>query len=212
MKTIAKISEGKFAVADKVIDLTEATLPTDHPIMICDPESSQFSSVLHDMVNATDPSSHYLFKSTSNIKIEKLSIFDCPVIYKEGELHVQTSIHPITRNCLYSGKHESGYHEDGFVTLSIEDAEKRIMIAENKKLIPESFSEITKDEFENALECLPPQKWLRHNGGSIFRMCEYYTSNITTHFVEHKNRFFKALRRTTTPYSEIIEQIERNHF
>ena len=78
--------------------------------------------------------------------------------------------------------------------------------AQDKNLIGE-WEEITEEIWGEALNCLPPEKWKTVNGVNIFRMCEYYTDNLTTHYASLKGRFFKAMRRTGDSYTELAEQV-----
>lgn len=64
------------------------------------------------------------------------------------------------------------------------------------------------------LEVLPPEKWKHLGGVEIFRMMEYYTENITAHFIHLKDcfgedRYLECFRRTTVDYAEIASEAHR---
>ena len=42
----------------------------------------------------------------------------------------------------------------------------------------------TREEFWNALEVLPPERWHNHRGVELFCMCEYLTGNLTAWHAE----------------------------
>lgn len=65
------------------------------------------------------------------------------------------------------------------------------------------IEEITEERWYEALECLPPEKWINCNKVEIFRMREYEIENITRHYMRHGKRYFSALYRTSASYSEI---------
>ncbi len=67
------------------------------------------------------------------------------------------------------------------------------------------------------LEVLPPEKWKQGLGKdkniSIFRMCEYYTENITKHFIclktqKGKYRYFSKMESILIDYNLIVKEIE----
>lgn len=49
---------------------------------------------------------------------------------------------------------------------------------------------ITEDQYDHALEVLPPENWHDIDCGEYFQMMEYVTGNITNYYVSHNGRFF----------------------
>jgi hypothetical protein len=65
---------------------------------------------------------------------------------------------------------------------------------EASKLIQEAskteVTETTSDQFEEMLNCLPPENWHRFEGWEFFQMCEYWTMNITAYYVRIGDKFY----------------------
>lgn len=136
-------------------------------------------------------------------------------IYKDGEMHIQdlmvlddngvlrTQCRGLT---LADYVRENG---EGFVVMSLDEACERIHKLQDEAYI-KPFIEITEDQYNEMLECLPPQKWMTVDGVSIFRMSEYQTSNITGHYASYNGRYFMANRRTNVNYEDIAQEIRSN--
>lgn len=84
------------------------------------------------------------------------------------------------------------------------------------KYLP-AWEEITPERYDEMLNVLPPEKWKQGLGKdkniSIFRMCEYYTGNITEHFIclktqNDKYRYFSKMESILIDYSMIVKEIE----
>jgi hypothetical protein len=144
---------------------------------------------------------------------------DTLAIYKHGEMSLQTTAYDDNGviRCRFSG-YLAGKEKDltvdeylatheGFKCLPIDEAIKHIHDTESIKLIG-SWVEITEDQYMEALECLPPQKWLTVDRVNIFRMSEYTTGNITAHYARTANRYFTALRRTSVSYETIAQEVK----
>lgn len=58
-----------------------------------------------------------------------------------------------------------------------------------KSLITDA-REITRAEWWEALECLPPESWQHAGGGESFVMMEYYSGRITSIYVRLSERYF----------------------
>lgn len=69
------------------------------------------------------------------------------------------------------------------------------------------WAEITKDEYTEALNCLPPEKWITIRGVNIFRMCEYQNWNTTRHYAKLGGRYFMAVRQVGDNYDEIAAEV-----
>lgn len=141
----------------------------------------------------------------------KIMLNTLPVIYKEGETSIKTFIHK--KKCIYSQTPvEELLKEEGFELYdNVSKIEHMLINAENKKYTL-LFKEITEDKYFSALGSVPPENRKSIFKGEIFRSSEYLTSNITSHYVAYKNRYFFANRRTTVLYSDIVQEIENNFF
>jgi hypothetical protein len=134
-------------------------------------------------------------------------------IYTPGE----TSIHTTTyfdefgvEYCHYTdGKTVAEYLKDKpkAVLMPFDQAVDEIRTVEDWRLI-KPFKEISENEYEYALEVLPPQKWLDVNGVNIFRMSEYTTGNITAHYASYNGKYYSANRRTSVNYEDIAKEIK----
>jgi hypothetical protein len=69
------------------------------------------------------------------------------------------------------------------------------------------WHEIDKERYWEMLELLPPEKWETTGSCEAFRMCEYWTSNITNHFFKINNRYFEGNRRTSQSYQDMATEI-----
>ena len=63
------------------------------------------------------------------------------------------------------------------------------------------------EQYEDALECLPPRRWENVRGIELFIMSEAYTSNIHSHYARLGDRCFTRMCRTTEPYAELAAQV-----
>lgn len=88
------------------------------------------------------------------------------------------------------------------LVLPLGEAMKRIEAAQDAAYLT-PWHEIDAEQYDEMLNVLPPQKWERIGSVSIFRMCEYMTSNITGHYAQVGNRYFAGQFRTSSPsYAE----------
>lgn len=118
------------------------------------------------------------------------------VIYKLGELHVQT----IVKNgmCAYTNCTIEEYLQikgEGYIFCSWEEALKHIEEAEKKKF-NKPMIEIDLEEYEDALNCLPPLKWtkLGRKNDELFFMSEFYTGNYTALYIRKDGKHYTAIR------------------
>lgn len=70
-----------------------------------------------------------------------------------------------------------------------------------------TWTEITEQEWDEALGCLPPEKWKNVGGVSIFRMCEHFDFDRTSHYARLQNRCFTALLPLNSDYAELAQNI-----
>lgn len=144
---------------------------------------------------------------------------DTLAIYKHGEMGIQTTAYNDngTIRCRFSG-YLNNLEKDqtveeylkanpGFECLPFDTVLEEIHTVQDRKLLTE-WKEINEDEWMDALECLPPQKWQTVDGVNIFRMCEYTTGNITSHYARTEERYFTASRRITQSYEDMAKEIK----
>jgi len=134
-------------------------------------------------------------------------------IYKEGESHLQTTVH--NGYCDYTARNggdnltvEEYLEKLGpdFSCVPLDEALDKIHEVEEKTYI-ELWEEIKEEDYTYWLEVLPPEKWKTVKGVNIFRMSEYIISNITRHCATVNDRYFTALRRTSEQYSHLADEI-----
>lgn len=206
MENVVKLKLGIYAFGNTIVDLTNALMPSNHPLVVCDDNSPQFADTLIRIAK-NNVKRDYLNKDVSGVVVRNVSHDDCLVVYRSGKTHIESLLHPVTEKSIYGGKHKSEFLKEGCIVITWDELNPLIKEVENAKYLNSDFEEITEEQFNDALEVLPPQKWVRHQYGSIFRMSEYMTSNITAHYVNHRNKFFYALRRSTTSYDDILNEV-----
>lgn len=104
-----------------------------------------------------------------------------------------------------NAKREPGSPE--FVMVPYAEGEAMLASSQDSEYL-EPWKECTEERYQEMLGCLPPEKWERVNGVSMFRMCEYYTSDITRHFASYLGRYFEGRFRTSgASYEEHAAEI-----
>lgn len=72
--------------------------------------------------------------------------------------------------------------------------------------------EITEEEYEEALNCLPPMQWERESNISRFCMSEFTFASVTQQYSKYKGRYYTKpviyRRRNTYITPELIEGIK----
>lgn len=92
--------------------------------------------------------------------------------------------------------------EQDCIVIPWNELSSRIIALEDQKFVT-PWTEISEDKWDEMLNVLPPEKWQTVGGVNIFRMCEYYTSNITMHYARCGGRFFSRQCRTSIPYETL---------
>ena len=69
------------------------------------------------------------------------------------------------------------------------------------------WQEITEEKWWDALEVLPPEKWQTVAGVEIFRMMEYTTGDITSHYARIGDRYFSRNLPISTKYRDIAAEV-----
>jgi hypothetical protein len=149
------------------------------------------------------------------MKLKNDSFGVCRVIYKPGELHLQSATYicedtGLERVRYTGGKTLAEYMADktgqGLEVMPYEMAAPMIDAAQVARYC-KPWLEITEKEWWANLEVLPPEKWRTDRGVEIFRMSEYTSGNITGHFARLGERYFSANRDTRTEYDDIAAEI-----
>jgi hypothetical protein len=145
-------------------------------------------------------------------------------IYQAGNTHIETAClagEGETLKSPYTGelfsdllaelnaKREAG--SPAFQIMPLEDAMPLMEEAQRARYCRD-WQEITEEEWGDALEVLPPEKWETVRGVNIFRMCEYLTGNITAHYAKLRGKFFTRNCSTRETYEELAEQVAAKWF
>lgn len=99
-----------------------------------------------------------------------------------------------------NAKREAGSPE--YQIMKMDDAMPLIEASQKAKYC-KPWVEITKEEYWDALECLPPEKWETLNCIEFFRMSETLTGNITAHYAKTGTRYFTANRERQKDYAAL---------
>lgn len=150
-------------------------------------------------------------------------------IYQPGRLHCQTMTYldaDGVERCAYTSGPTEGNGKEYTVEEYLDflndnrefgspdfivadwDAVNNYMRAVQDNEIITPWSEITEDDYDEMLNVLPPEKWQTVDGVNIFRMCEYYTDNITQHYAALFGKYFTRKCRTTTPYAVLAAEVK----
>ena len=81
------------------------------------------------------------------------------------------------------------FNERNYIPMSYEDFEKI-----QKEFYVKGPNEITEEDFQDSLECLPPRRWINHELFHTFMMSEFTTGTITSQFLHDKltNKYWHA--------------------
>lgn len=104
-------------------------------------------------------------------------------------------------NC-YSDETEQDYLNNGYTVLSEDEFTK--LVAEYEDSICGHWKEIAKEDYNNALNVLPPVRW--YNGG--FYISEAYTANIHDFYQEWGGKYYTSLQRITRNRDAIICELK----
>jgi hypothetical protein len=66
------------------------------------------------------------------------------------------------------------------------------------------FSETTEEQYWDGLECLPPKRWTKFDGGEFFFVGECYTASLYTCYVRKGDKYYTALRDIYTDTNDLI--------
>ncbi len=86
-------------------------------------------------------------------------------------------------------------------------------MTDSEILLAKPLTEITEEYWWEMLEVLPPEKWETVMGVEIFRMMEYYTGNVTHHFIRMshngRDRFFEGFFTIDEDYLNIAAKAQK---
>ena len=68
-------------------------------------------------------------------------------------------------------------------------------------------SEITAEDYDWLLNCLPPVAWSHAGGAESFKMSERTAGNVTTIVVKMRGRFFKFSDLISLPHAECCQRV-----
>lgn len=94
-------------------------------------------------------------------------------------------------------------HGGNLIALTWEQFEKEFYNPHLKSLCS-PFVETTEERFWDGLECLPPKRWTRFDGGEYFFVGECYTADLYTCYVRKGEKYYTALRSINTEGDELI--------
>jgi len=66
---------------------------------------------------------------------------------------------------------------------------------------------ITEEDFIKALECLPPEGWTNKGGCETFKMCEYFSGNITAIYARCGTKYYMMRDHATMTHDQILAAI-----
>ena len=139
----------------------------------------------------------------------------CRVIYKPGEIHLQSTTYicsdtGVERVQFTGGKtldeYMAGKEGQGLEVMPYDIAAPMMEAAQLAEYC-KPWKEITKEQWWDMLEVLPPEKWEKVQGVEIFRMMEYTSGTVTGHFARLCERYFSANRDIRTGYADIAGEI-----
>jgi len=103
----------------------------------------------------------------------------------------------------YTGETEEDYIAKGYAVMT--DGEFQALLDEHERSICGHWQEITEEDYEDALDVLPPALW--HNGG--FFLSERYTGTISSFYQRLNGKFYTSLQDMKTPRREILDDLNR---
>lgn len=107
---------------------------------------------------------------------------------------------------IYSKKTKEQFLDEGYLAMSYHDGFELISHNEDIAYLKE-WSEITESQWWYALEMLPPLKHAHIDGHEFFFCSEAYTGNIHSCYCAVGNKYYTAMRRTTTSYEVMVDEI-----
>lgn len=107
----------------------------------------------------------------------------------------------------YLGKTKEYYLDKGYMVLPQEEGSK-ILYENDEALYIEEWKEISESNYWRALEELPPLKQRTVQKVSFFFCSEAYTSNIHSCYCNVGEKYYAAMRRTSTTYENMLIELK----
>lgn len=123
-------------------------------------------------------------------------VFDKKNFTGTAKTFLTNGICPITK------KTKAEFIAEGYTVVSDDDYFSYLEEWENKNLIGK-WKEITEEEYDDALNVLPPVAWC--DGG--FFISERYTSNISDFYQKYDGKYYTSLQRWSTKRENIIKSL-----
>ena len=141
----------------------------------------------------------------------------CRVIYKPGERHIESTTYICSDTGVERVQYTGGRTLAEYMADMAElNPDLRVMFYDEAAPMIEAaqvaeyckpWQEITKEQWWDMLEVLPPEKWQKVAGVEIFRMSEYTSGTVTGHYARLGDRYFSANRDIRTDYADIAGEI-----
>lgn len=74
-------------------------------------------------------------------------------------------------------------------------------------LIDAEATEITEQQFTDALEVLPPMKWKSYSDSESFMMAEFFYGSVTSIYARVGNRFYTFHDRCSLSHDDIVRKV-----
>lgn len=79
--------------------------------------------------------------------------------------------------------------------------------AERQAMMITEPTSITEDEFIQALECLPPEGWVRNRHTESFKMSEYYSGQITEIYARFSDTYWCFRDLASKTHNDIMHKV-----
>lgn len=103
--------------------------------------------------------------------------------------------------CPYNGKKAADYEAEGCKVVSGEELNR--LAAEYEQSLIGNWTEITAEQYDDALNILPPLQW---TGGGFFCL-EAYSGTLHSFYQELDGRYFTSLQSIKAPRADILESL-----
>ena len=129
------------------------------------------------------------------------------VLYTRGEKYIHTSLTEDLK-CLYSGMDLATLKQE-YPNGEIMDLDQACDMIEEALATTYSkpWIEISKEDWWDALECLPPLRWQKIQGVEFFQMSEMMHSHYTAHYARINGKYYTAVRSIHQGYIFLANQI-----
>lgn len=107
----------------------------------------------------------------------------------------------------YLGKTKEYYLDKGYIVVPQEEG-SNILYENDEALYIKEWKEISESSYWRALEELPPLKQRTIEKVCFFFCSEAYTSNIHSCYCSIGEKYYTAMRRTTTTYEDMLIELK----